>query len=139
VNSVAWKSRLVKICVIGPGRIGGNLAQRFAQAGHDVVTTFARDADSAASTLASASISFESDGRTAVRGAEVVVVAVPWGVIDDAWASIGGDSGDAVIVDTTNPFGPNGMICGSHKRPFTGQTNCVSHLATTALPQPIET
>lgn len=99
----------MRICVVGPGRIGGNLARRFAQAGHDVVATFAGDAQAAEAALRPSGVAFVADSHSAIHGADVVVLSVPWGTIDDAWTFIG-DVGNAVIVDTTNPFGPDGVV-----------------------------
>jgi len=98
----------VRICVVGPGRIGGNLARRFRAAGHDVVATFARHAEGPKS-LPPEGVTFIAEGATAIAGAQVIVISVPWASIDAAWASLG-DIGDVAIVDTTNPFAADGIV-----------------------------
>jgi len=52
---------------------------------------------------------FTTDGATAVAGTQVIIISVPWASIDAAWTSLG-DVGDVVIVDTTNPFGADGIV-----------------------------
>jgi predicted dinucleotide-binding enzyme len=73
----------MKITTIGKGNIGGGLARRWAQAGHDV-TTLGRDGGDAS-------------------GADVVLVAVPSGSIGEALASVTGLEGK-IAIDATNAF-----------------------------------
>ena len=74
----------MQITVIGRGRVGGGLAQRWAAAGHDV-TAFGRDGGDA-------------------TGANVVVVAIPGDAIADGLARVNGLSGQ-ITIDATNKFG----------------------------------
>jgi predicted dinucleotide-binding enzyme len=74
----------MKITVLGRGNVGGGLARRWEQAGHDV-TALGRDGGDA------------SD-------ADVVVVAVPSGEIADALGKVSGVEGK-VTIDATNAFG----------------------------------
>jgi predicted dinucleotide-binding enzyme len=103
----------MRVAVVGAGRIGGNVARQLARAGHDVTVCFARDeaalrasADEIGATVATPA--------EAVAAAEVVVVSVPWGVIDEALAQAGPLAGK-VVIDTTNQFGAGAM-------PAAGQT-----------------
>jgi predicted dinucleotide-binding enzyme len=73
----------VKITTIGRGNIGGGLARRWQQAGHEVTT-------------------LGSDGGDAAD-ADVVLVAVPSGSISDALGKVTGLEGK-VAIDTANPF-----------------------------------
>jgi 8-hydroxy-5-deazaflavin:NADPH oxidoreductase len=74
----------MKVTVIGRGNVGGGLARRWEQAGHEV-TTLGRDGGDA------------SD-------ADVVLVAVPGGEIADALAKVSGLDGKLAI-DATNIIG----------------------------------
>ena len=74
----------MKITVIGRGNVGGGLARRWEQAGHEV-TTLGRDGGDA------------SD-------ADAVLVAVPGGEIADALAKVSGLDGKLTI-DATNIVG----------------------------------
>jgi 8-hydroxy-5-deazaflavin:NADPH oxidoreductase len=97
----------MRVGVIGAGRIGGNLGRLLAQAGHDVLISFSRDHDRLMS------VARQTNGRAATvaeaAAADVVVLSVPWDAIDLALAEAGPLDG-VVVVDTTNPFGANGLV-----------------------------
>jgi predicted dinucleotide-binding enzyme len=103
----------MKVAVVGAGRIGGNVARQLAAAGHDVTVSFARDLD-ALRTLANEIGAAVATPAEAVAGADVVVIAVPWGVLPAALDAAGSLAGK-VVVDTTNQFGAGPM-------PAPGQT-----------------
>jgi 8-hydroxy-5-deazaflavin:NADPH oxidoreductase len=96
----------MRIGIIGAGNIGGNIARQLARAGHQVTVSFARD-QTGLNALA------EQVGATAAQPvdaaqADVVVLSVPWGVIDQALAQAGPLVG-RIVVDTTNQFVGGGM------------------------------
>jgi 8-hydroxy-5-deazaflavin:NADPH oxidoreductase len=95
---------MARIGVIGAGRIGGNIARRLALAGHEVAVSFGRD-PARLERLASELGATVTTPAEAVAGAEVVVLSVPWGAIEDALAQAGSLQG-RIVVDTTNQFGP---------------------------------
>ena len=74
----------MKIAVVGKGNVGGGLADRWERASHDVTRIGKEGGD--------------------VSGADVVLVAVPGGSIADAFESVSGWEGKAVI-DATNLIG----------------------------------
>jgi 8-hydroxy-5-deazaflavin:NADPH oxidoreductase len=74
----------VKITTIGRGNIGGGLARRWRNAGHEVTELGKEGGDA-------------SD-------ADAVLVAVPSGAIDDALSKVSGLEGK-VVIDATNAFG----------------------------------
>jgi len=89
------------IGIIGAGNIGGNIARRLALTGHRVTVSFARD-------QAKLRALADQLGATAARPADaaqadVVVLSVPWDVIDQALAQAGPLAG-RIVVDTTNQF-----------------------------------
>lgn len=96
----------MRIGVIGAGHIGKNLARLLAGAGHDVVISFSRDPDGLARIAEEIGAAAGSPREAAAFG-EVVVLAVPWDLVDDALALAGGPEALAgtVVVDTTNQFG----------------------------------
>jgi 8-hydroxy-5-deazaflavin:NADPH oxidoreductase len=93
----------MNIAVIGAGRIGGNIARRFALAGHEVTVTFARNA-AALRALADEIGARVSSVPDAVAAADVVVISVPWGVLPEALKQAGSLEGK-IVVDTTNQYG----------------------------------
>jgi predicted dinucleotide-binding enzyme len=85
----------VKITTIGRGNVGGGLAKRWRDAGHDVTE-------------------LGSDGGDA-SDAEVVLLAVPFGSVADALGKVSGLDGKTVI-DATNRIGtgpPEGFASGA--------------------------
>lgn len=92
----------MRIGIIGAGHIGGNVARRLALAGHEVMVSFARDQASLAA-LAAEIGGMVAEPSDAAR-ADVVVLSVPWGVIDDALRAAGPLDG-RIVIDTTNQFG----------------------------------
>ena len=99
----------MRIAIVGPGRIGGNCARQFAKAGHDLVVTFSRDGSKLEQLAGEIGGSAGSDPAEAVAGAEVVVLSVPWRVIDEALSQVGSLAGK-IVIDTTNQYGADGWI-----------------------------
>jgi predicted dinucleotide-binding enzyme len=97
----------MRLGVIGAGNIGGNIARRAALAGYDVTVSFARDR-SALAALAAEIGGAAGQPADAAR-ADLVVLSVPWGVIDEALAQAGSLAG-RIVVDTTNQFGRGGWL-----------------------------
>lgn len=98
----------MRIAVIGAGRIGGNIAERWSRAGHEVVLSFSRSADRLAAQAASIGAR-AGHPRDAVAASEVVLLSVPWSALDSALEQAGSLSG-RLVIDTTNPFGPDGLV-----------------------------
>lgn len=96
----------MNIAIIGAGSVGGNLARGWARKGHSIVFG-ARDPKSTkiAAVLADVAGARATPIAEAVAGAEVVVLATPW---EGTTALVSGlDLGDRVVIDATNPIGPN--------------------------------
>jgi 8-hydroxy-5-deazaflavin:NADPH oxidoreductase len=96
----------MRIGIIGAGRIGGNAARLFAQAGHEIVVSFSRD-PARLQALADDIAGRVGSPRQAVEFGEVVMLAVPWTLVDDVLAEAGPLDGK-IVIDTTNQFGPGG-------------------------------
>lgn len=111
----------MRIAVIGAGSVGGTLGRRWAQAGYDVVFGVREDGDVKGGL---------PDGaralpvQQAARGAEVVVLAVPFAAVPDALASAAPLDG-TIMIDATNPVGrdPSGrlVVDASHGHPSGGE------------------
>jgi 8-hydroxy-5-deazaflavin:NADPH oxidoreductase len=90
----------MKIAVIGSGNVGGALGAAWVRAGHEV--TFGSRESSGDHPISGASV---GDIKTAIEGAEVVVLAVPWGAAPGIVAQVA-DWRNKILVDCTNPLGP---------------------------------
>jgi 8-hydroxy-5-deazaflavin:NADPH oxidoreductase len=97
----------MRLGVIGAGHIGGNIARRAALAGYDVTVSFARDRPGL-NGLAAEIGAAAAEPADAAR-ADLVVLSVPWGAIDEALAQAGSLAG-RIVIDTTNQFGRGGWL-----------------------------
>jgi len=95
----------MKIGLIGAGRIGGGIASRLADAGHELKLSFSRDP--AALGKLALEIGHGASAGTpaeAVEFGEAVVLSVPWSVLPAALEQAGSLAGK-IVIDTTNQFG----------------------------------
>lgn len=98
----------MKIGVIGAGRIGGNIAERWVNAGHDVMISFSRSLERLGEQAAAMGARAGSPAE-AVEFGEVVLVSVPWPALDGALTQSGPLSG-RLVIDTTNQYGRDGLV-----------------------------
>jgi predicted dinucleotide-binding enzyme len=99
----------MRIGIVGAGRIGGNCAAQFAKGGHEVKLSFSRD-PSRLEALA-AEIGKRATVGTPAEAAEfgeVVVLSVPWDLIDEAIEQAGSLDGK-IVIDTTNQYGSSSL------------------------------
>jgi 8-hydroxy-5-deazaflavin:NADPH oxidoreductase len=97
----------VKIGVIGAGRIGANLAEQWVRRGHDVVVSFKRDPE-ALDAVAEETGARPGTIAEAVALGDVVVISVPWSLLDDIAAGV--DVAGKVVIDTTNQYAGGGLV-----------------------------
>jgi NADPH-dependent F420 reductase len=105
----------VKIAVIGAGNDGGTLGKRWATAGHQIAFGARHPADARLATLVRecGPHARATTVSEATRGADAVVLAVPWDGARDALAAAG-DLRGRVLIDATNPIPltPDGLRQG---------------------------
>lgn len=92
------------VAIIGTGNVGSALGQRFGELGHRIVYG-SREPDSAenqALVAASGADASVTTQRDAAQAADIVVLAVPWEIVEDLTRSLGDLSG-RIIIDPTNP------------------------------------
>lgn len=92
------------IAIIGTGNVGAALGQRFAESGHRIIygsrePTRASVARLVAATGAMASADTQ---EAAAQAADIVVLAVPWDIVEPLTRALGDLSG-RIIIDPTNP------------------------------------
>ncbi len=94
----------MNIAIIGVGHIGTNLAQQFASKGHQVTLAFSRDERRlhALAEQLGPRVQAASPDVAASR-AEVIVLAIPWDLIDLALEQMG-EVREKIVIDATNPF-----------------------------------
>lgn len=100
----------MQIAIIGSGNIGGGLGRAWRRAGH-AVTFGARDVEEPELVaLCEETGATAASVAQAVRGAEVVTLAMPYGALDDVIAQTG-DLAGITVIDCTNAVtrGPDGM------------------------------
>ncbi|MBN1240349.1 MAG: NADPH-dependent F420 reductase [Gammaproteobacteria bacterium] len=92
------------VAVIGTGNVGAALGQRFGELGHRIVYG-SREPDRedverlVAATGPDASAATQEE---AARDADIVVLAVPWDVVEDVTRALGDLTG-RIVIDPTNP------------------------------------
>jgi len=105
----------MKIAVLGSGNVGGALGTRWAGAGHEVCFASRKpESDEMRELVARAGRNASAaSAEAAVQGAEVVLLATPWGATEAILAQCGGLEGK-IVLDATNPLGPGFALthCG---------------------------
>lgn len=93
----------MKIAVLGAGHIGGTLARRFVEAGHDVRLANSRGPETIQSLAEEIGASAET-GADAVLDADVVVTSIPFARIPELRPIIDRAPSRAIVVDTSNYY-----------------------------------
>jgi len=97
----------VKIAIVGAGRVGSTLGTRWSAEGHDIVYGVRDPSEPRHAELGST-----AKAAVAVRGADVVIVALPWNAVEPVLSSI--DVADAVVIDATNPLAASSRELEGH-------------------------
>jgi len=77
-----------QIAILGTGHVGSALAEGLHRVGYQAQTA-GHDPEAM---------------KAAVRGAEIVILAVPWTALDDVIGVVGEDLATRIVVDVTNPL-----------------------------------
>jgi predicted dinucleotide-binding enzyme len=93
----------MKIAIIGTGSVGSALGRGFARAGHEVAFGVRDAAKPEVGKLVEETGARAASVAEAVSGAEVVVLAMPWGAAQDVIRSAGGLDGK-IVFDCINPL-----------------------------------
>lgn len=98
----------VKIAVLGAGRVGRTLGEGWAARGHEIVFGVRDPIDARYAELEAV-----AEPAEAARGAQVVVLALPWPAVEGVVQGLALD--DAVVIDATNPLGASGDVSGAER------------------------
>ena len=93
----------MKVAIIGAGNVGSALGTAITRAGHDVTIT-SRHPEHARAAAQQIGATPADDNVTAVRDAEVVILAVPYAEAGAVAGEIADDVGGKTIIDVTNPL-----------------------------------
>jgi NADPH-dependent F420 reductase len=113
----------MRVGVLGAGNFGKALAAAVVRSGHGAVLG-SRHPDRAAAAAREAGAAAAASPRDAVRGADVVVLAVPYDAVAGIAEELGEELRGRTVVDVTNRFDP---------RALDGTSN--AELVQAALPQ----
>ena len=93
----------MKVAIIGSGNVGSAVARAAKNTGHEVVV-----ADVAAESLKalgdSLGVETTASSSEAVKTADAVVIAVPFGAVESVTSDIAGHVADKLVIDVTNPL-----------------------------------
>lgn len=93
----------MKVAIIGSGNVGSAVARAAKSTGHEVVV-----ADVATESLQvlgeTLGVETTPSSRDAVKGADAVVLAVPFGAVESVAAGIATEVADKIVIDVTNPL-----------------------------------
>lgn len=101
----AFSSHADTIAIIGTGNVGGALGPEFAAQGHTVVYGSRKpDKKDVRELVARTGDGASATGQAeAVKGADIVVLAVPGTLVAEITAALG-DLSDKIVIDPTNPI-----------------------------------
>jgi len=93
----------MKIAIIGTGNVGKAIGGSLVRAGHEV-TFAARDAATTNLVASAAGASASASAASAARGADVIILAVPYLAAEQVAAELDGQAAGKVVIDATNPI-----------------------------------
>lgn len=97
----------MKVATIGAGNVGSAVARAVSKAGHSVVVA-AADSGHAQAVAKDVGGTAAASTADAARGADLIVLAVPYGALTDVTAAIGDAATGKVVIDATNPLTADG-------------------------------
>lgn len=96
----------MKFAIIGSGNVGTAVARAVTDAGHDAVVADLSD-DGLTAVAETVPVQTTTSNPEAVAGADVVVLAVPFGAVRDIANDLRDDLVGKIVIDVTNPLAPD--------------------------------
>ena len=93
----------MKVAIIGSGNVGKALAGSSKRAGHSV-TVSSKDPSHAEAAASATGTKSARSNIEAIRGADVIVLAVPASAVDQVITELRSELGGRIIIDVTNPL-----------------------------------
>jgi len=91
----------MKVAIIGSGNVGKALARSGVKAGHEV-TLSATSPEKAAESAKETGAKAAGSNQEAVKGADLVIVAVPYDKLGEVFRGLGTAVDGKIVVDATN-------------------------------------
>ena len=92
----------MKFAIIGAGNVGSAIARAVTSAGHDAVVADRSEEDLRA--LTEVPVATTTSNREAVTGADIVVLAVPFGAVNELVTDLRDELAGKIVIDVTNPL-----------------------------------
>lgn len=96
----------MKVAIIGSGNVGTAVARASKEAGHDIVVA-GTDSDQLDETSRTLGVKTTTSNTEAVKDADMVVLALPFGVNQEVARQLADELADTVVVDVANPLKPD--------------------------------
>ena len=94
----------MKLAIIGSGNVGSAVAKAATDHGHEVTVADLEGAESLEALGTQLGVSTTTSNQEAVLDADVVVLAVPFGVVETVAKGLADQVGDKIVIDITNPL-----------------------------------
>lgn len=95
----------MKFAIIGSGNVGTAIARAVTGAGHDAVVASVTE-DSLKTVAENVPVATTTSNAEAVGDADVVVLAVPFAVVQDIVRDLADQLAGKIVIDVTNPLAP---------------------------------
>lgn len=94
----------MKIAIIGSGNVGGAIATAANNTGHEVTIADLEGTDTLAVLGNELGAATTNSNVDAVADSDIIVLAVPFGAVEEVIAGIADHVGDKIVLDVTNPL-----------------------------------
>jgi 8-hydroxy-5-deazaflavin:NADPH oxidoreductase len=94
----------VQYAILGAGNVGTAISRAVVAAGHDVIVSDPNDEALSALSEQAPQVRTTTDAASAVDGADVAVLAVPFPVVEELVTGLADALAGTIVIDATNPL-----------------------------------
>ena len=94
----------MRVAIIGSGNVGSAVAKAAKDTGHDVTVADLEGSESLEALRTELGVATTTSNQEAAGEADIVVLAVPFGVVEAVAKGIARHVGDKIVIDITNPL-----------------------------------